>query len=48
MAAKAGFSTASTATLSDEDEDQPVGVLAQRSQNTSSAKITTGIRYSVK
>ena len=30
MAAKAGFSTASTATLRTQHEDQPVGVLAQR------------------
>ena len=48
MAAKMGFSRASTATLRTSMKISRYLSLRSSSQNTSSATITTGIRYSVK
>ena len=48
MAAKAGFSTASTATLRIRMKISRWASLRSASQKTSSATMTTGIRYSVK
>ena len=48
MAAKMGCSTASTATLTTSMKMSRCVSLRSSSQNTSSEKTTTGIRYSVK